>query len=427
MKTKLEIAQNWLPRYTGMQLDDFGDYMLLTNFGSYVKKFAEQFNCDISGEGRTMQASTNSAGLSLINFGMGSANAATIMDLLIARNPKGILFLGKCGGLKKSTELGNFILPTAAIRGEGTSNDYMPPEVPALPSFKLHKFVSDKVLQHNLEYRTGVVYTSNRRVWEWDENFKNYLQTLGAIGIDMETATIFIVGYANQIARGAFLLVSDLPMHPDGVKTEESDEIVTQNFVDLHLKIGIEAMTDIDAKGERIKHFTFWFIYNYNLTGIIFETILYANCNKNIIYGDVVKKIVMIQIVLALLLINSVIAQNQLKENEVKSQLTKIFDLSKDQNYSGVAALFLYNKDNVIRAFNYANKSDAKVVKRMAKKIKAYIDLSDSYEYESITYGKIKNLPSADLKVSYRSGDQKLSISFLFVEHSGNVLLTNFK
>ena len=257
MKTKLEIAKNWLPRYTGMNIDEFGDYLLLTNFGNYVTKFAEQFNCDIKGEDRTMQATTNSAGLSIINFGMGSANAATIMDLLIARQPKAILFLGKCGGLKKSTELGNFILPTAAIRGEGTSNDYMPPEVPALPSFKLHKFVSDKVIQHNLEYRTGVVYTSNRRVWEWDNKFKSYLEKLGTIGIDMETATIFIAGYANQIARGAFLLVSDLPMVPEGVKTEESDQLITKNFVDLHLQIGIEAMTEIEAKGERIKHFTF--------------------------------------------------------------------------------------------------------------------------------------------------------------------------
>lgn len=257
MKTKLDIAKNWLPRYTGMKIDDFGDYLLLTNFENYVTKFSEQFNCDITGEGRAMQAATNSAGLSIVNYGMGSANAATIMDLLIARAPKGILFLGKCGGLKKSTDLGNFILPTAAIRGEGTSNDYMPPEVPALPSFKLHKFVSDKVVQHNLEYRTGVVYTTNRRLWEWDDKFKNYLQSLGAIGIDMETATIFIAGYANQIARGAFLLVSDLPMVPEGVKTEESDRMVTDNFVDLHLQIGIEAMTDIDSKGETIKHFTF--------------------------------------------------------------------------------------------------------------------------------------------------------------------------
>ncbi|MFA7228427.1 MAG: AMP nucleosidase [Melioribacteraceae bacterium] len=257
MKTKLEIAQNWLPRYTGTNIDDFGDYLLLTNFQNYVTKFAEKFNCDIQGVGRPMQSATNSAGLSIINFGIGSANAATVMDLLLAREPKGVLFLGKCGGLKTSTEIGHFILPIAAIRGEGTSNDYLPAEVPALPSFKLHKFVSDKIISKNVEYRTGVIYTTNRRLWEWDENFKEYLRKLGAIGIDMETATIFIVGYANQIARGALLLVSDLPMFPEGIKTEESDKTVTQNFVDLHLNIGIEAMTEIGSKGEAIKHFTF--------------------------------------------------------------------------------------------------------------------------------------------------------------------------
>ncbi|KAB2840153.1 MAG: AMP nucleosidase, partial [Melioribacteraceae bacterium] len=162
MKTKLDIAKNWLPRYTGTQIDEFGDYLLLTNFQNYVTKFAEKFNCEIKGLDRTMQTATNSAGLTIVNFGMGSANAATIMDLLTARHPKGVLFLGKCGGLKRSTELGHFILPTAAIRGEGTGNDYFPPEVPALPSFKVHKFVSDKILKHGLEYRTGVVYTTNR-------------------------------------------------------------------------------------------------------------------------------------------------------------------------------------------------------------------------------------------------------------------------
>ncbi len=257
MKTKLEIAKNWLPRYTGSQIDEFGDYMLLTNFQNYVVKFAERFGCEIKGEGRPMKTATNSSGLSIINFGIGSANAATIMDLLSARNPKGVLFLGKCGGLKGSTEIGHFILPTAAIRGDGTSNDYFPPEVPALPSFKLHKFVSEKIIEKELEYRTGVIYTTNRRLWEWDDDFKKYLNKIGAIGIDMETATMFIVGYANQIARGALLLVSDLPMIPEGVKTEESDQKVTQNFVDLHLQIGIEAMTEIGHKGEQIKHFTY--------------------------------------------------------------------------------------------------------------------------------------------------------------------------
>lgn len=257
MKTKLEIAKNWLPRYTGTQIDEFGDYMLLTNFHNYVERFAERFDCEIKGIGKPMQTATNSSGLSIINFGIGSANAATIMDLLVARAPKGVLFLGKCGGLKHSTEIGHFILPIAAIRGEGTSDDYKPKEVPALPSFKLHKFVSDKIVQRGLEYRTGVVYTTNRRVWEWDEEFKAYLRRLSTIAIDMETATLFIVGLVNEIPRGALLLVSDVPMIPEGIKTEESDLLVTQKYSDLHLEIGIEAMTEIGVKGEPIKHFTY--------------------------------------------------------------------------------------------------------------------------------------------------------------------------
>ncbi len=257
MKTKLDIAKNWLPRYTGTNIDDFGDYLLLTNFQNYVDKFAERFGCNVKGIGRAMQTATNTNGLSIINFGMGSANAATIMDLLVARAPKGVLFLGKCGGLKRSTEIGHFILPTAAIRGEGTSDDYKPSEVPALPSFKLHKFVSDKIIEHGMEYRTGVVYTTNRRVWEWDEEFKKYLKKLSTIAIDMETATLFIVGLVNEIPRGALLLVSDIPMIPEGVKTEKSDKEVTEKYADLHLEIGIEAMTELGVKGEQIKHFTY--------------------------------------------------------------------------------------------------------------------------------------------------------------------------
>ena len=163
---RLEIAKNWLPRYTGMPIDEFGDYILLTNFHDYLESFANRFDCEIRGLGRPMQAATNAAGLSIINFGIGSANAATIMDLLIARRPKGVLFLGKCGGLKATTEIGHFILPIAAIRGEGTSADYFPPDVPALPSFKLHKFVSDRIVERDLDYRTGVIYTTNRRLWD---------------------------------------------------------------------------------------------------------------------------------------------------------------------------------------------------------------------------------------------------------------------
>ena len=257
MDTKLEIAKNWLPRYTGMPLEMFGDYILITNFKDYVIKFADRFNCDVYGEGRAMQASTNSDGLTIINYGIVSPNAATIMDLLVAAKPKGVLFLGKCGGLKNSSEIGNFILPIGAIRGDGTSNDYFPPEVPALPSFKLHKFVSDIIIEKESDYRTGVIFTTNRRVWEHDKRFLKRLKKTTAIGVDMETATVFSVGHFNEIARGALLLVSDVPLTPEGVKTETSDKEVTQKWVDLHLEIGIKAMTDIGKSGEEIKHFKY--------------------------------------------------------------------------------------------------------------------------------------------------------------------------
>lgn len=257
MVTKLDLARDWLPRYTGMPLKKFGDYVLLTNFRSYVSKFAKKFGCESYGEDRPMQAATNEDGLTIVNFGIGSPNAATVMDLLTAYHPEAVLFLGKCGGLKTSTEIGNFILPIGAIRGEGTSDDYLPKLVPALPSFKLHKFVSDKLVERKLDYRTGVIYTTNRRVWEHDEHFKARLVEYTPIAIDMEVATLFIVGHKNEIARGALLLVSDLPMSEHGIKTQVSDAEVDSKWSDVHLEIGIESLTEIGEKGEKIKHFRY--------------------------------------------------------------------------------------------------------------------------------------------------------------------------
>lgn len=257
MVQKLDITKDWLPRYTGMPLDKFGDYVLLTNFRTYVTKFANRFNCKVYGEDRPMQAASNDKGLTIINFGIGSPNAATIMDLLTSYHPEVVLFLGKCGGLKDSTVIGNFILPIGAIRGEGTSDDYLPSQVPALPSFKLHKFVSQKLVDRNLDYRTGVVYTTNRRVWEHDDDFKRRLIQFTPIAIDMEVATLFIVGHKNEISRGALLLVSDMPLSDQGIKTQASDAQVDSKWSDVHLEIGIESLTDIGDKGEKIKHFQY--------------------------------------------------------------------------------------------------------------------------------------------------------------------------
>lgn len=253
MKTKADIVNNWLPRYTGLALDQFGEYILLTNFDNYVKMFAEWNNVPIVGQDKAMRCAT-AQGITIINFGMGSPNAATIMDCLSAIKPKACVFLGKCGGLKAKNEIGDMILPIAAIRGEGTSNDYFPPEVPSLPSFALQKAISTTIRDYNQDYWTGTCYTTNRRVWEWDEDFKNYLRKIRAQAIDMETATIFTTAFYNKIPTGALLLVSDSPMTPDGVKTEASDKVVTKSYVDLHLKIGIDSLKQLINNGMTVKH-----------------------------------------------------------------------------------------------------------------------------------------------------------------------------
>ena len=255
MKHKSEIVRDWLPRYTGMRLEDFGQYVLLVNFTNYVELFAERFGVPVVGRDKPMMSAT-AEDITILSFGMGSAMAATSMDLLSAIAPKAVLFLGKCGGLKKS-KVGDFILPIAAIRGEGTSNEYLPPEVPALPSFRLQRAVSATIVKYDRDYFTGTVYTTNRRVWEHDDRFREYLRSIRAEAIDMETATIFLVGFANGIPKGALLLVSDNPMTPEGVKTGESDRLVTDRFVGQHLEIGIDALRELRDRGESVKHLRF--------------------------------------------------------------------------------------------------------------------------------------------------------------------------
>jgi len=256
MRTKREIVENWLPRYTGRALEDFGKHILLTNFQNYVQLFSQIHNVPIVGENRIMpNASAN--GITIINFGVGSPNAATIMDLLTAIKPKAVLFLGKCGGLKKKNNVGDLILPIAAIRSEGTSNDYLPPEVPALPAFNLQRAVSTTISEFNRDYYTGTVFTTNKRVWEYDDRFKKYLQKTRAMAIDMETATIFSVGFYNSIPSGALLLVSDQPMISTGVKTEQSDKAVTEQYVQDHIEIGVEALRHIKENGQTVKHLKF--------------------------------------------------------------------------------------------------------------------------------------------------------------------------
>lgn len=258
-----KMVRDCLPRYTGMPLEKFRKHILLTNFQHYVDVFARRFGVEIHGaatptaSARPMQAAS-SDDITIINLGIGSPAAALVMDLLSAVAPDAALFLGKTGGVKHDMRLGDLILPTSAIRYDGTSEYYFPSQVPAQPAFALQKAVSGVLERHNQRSWTGPVFTTNVRIWEWNELFKDYLRGVRALAVDMETATLFSTGFYNKVPTGALLLVSDLPMTPEGVKTEASDREVTKNFVDDHLDMGLESLRVIIDSHQSVRHLRTW-------------------------------------------------------------------------------------------------------------------------------------------------------------------------
>lgn len=253
---KWRIAREFLERYTGTAPEDFHKQIILTNFHHYAERFEA-----MAGDAETTRGSAMSAvhsaslGVSIIDFSIGSPVAALIIEVLATADPKATLFLGICGGLHRSLVVGDFVLPTAAIRDEGASKHFMPPQVPALPTFKIQKFVSQMIVEDGFDYRTGVVHTTDYRFWEFNEAFRRQLYDERALAIDMESATLFSVGFASKVPIGALLLVSDLPLRKDGMKTKESSQRVFRKYTDLHIEIGVKAMSEIAERGEHIRHY----------------------------------------------------------------------------------------------------------------------------------------------------------------------------
>jgi len=252
---KYKIARDILERYTGSSIEQFRKQIILTNFAHYLERFNAQCG-DERSEGSAMAVvHSKKADVTIIDFSIGSPNAALIIEILAVLDPKAVLFLGMCGGLHRSLKVGDFILPTAAIRDEGASRHFMPAQVPALPTFKIQKFVSQIIIEKELDYRTGVVHTTDYRFWEFDQKFKAQLYEERALAIEMESATLFIAGFACKVPIGALLLVSDLPLKRNGIKTKKSAKAVFSQFTDLHLEIGIKSMSEIAERGEHIRHY----------------------------------------------------------------------------------------------------------------------------------------------------------------------------
>jgi AMP nucleosidase len=256
-KAKRAIAADMLERYTGHNIEDFQQQILLTNFRYYTQRFCGLLDDHVLTEGSAFKAaSSKKAHVTIIEFGIGSAMAALVMELVAVVEPKAVLFLGMCGAVHKSLKVGDFILPIGAIRAESVSQHFMPPQVPALPTFKVQKFASQLLVDHKLDYRTGMIHSTDLRFWEFDEDFKNRLYQERVIAVEMECAALFITAFASKVSVGAMLLVSDCPLKRNGIKTKSSANSVFKRYTDIHIELGIEIMSDIAAKGESIRQYS---------------------------------------------------------------------------------------------------------------------------------------------------------------------------
>lgn len=241
-----KIAHDTLERYSGSAIADYQPYVLLTNFSKYVRYFAESRGVQVI-EGSTFQvAHSPKEKISILDFKIGSPAAALVTDLLAFLPIRATLLLGMCGGLRRHYQIGEYFVPVASIRGEGTSDFYFPSEVPSLANFLVQKIVTNVFNEDNTPYHVGITHTTNKRFWEFDSEFANRLKATRPQAIEMECATLFIAGYSHKLPLGALLLISDLPLMREGIKTKKSSENVFSTYTGEHVEKGVKIMTSLD-------------------------------------------------------------------------------------------------------------------------------------------------------------------------------------
>lgn len=244
------IAIDCLERYSGSNVGLFQPFLLLTNFPKYVDEFAEARQVPVHEGSMFKTAHSESEGISILDFKIGSPAAALVIDICAHLPIKAALLLGMCGGLRQQYEVGNYFVPVAAIRGEGTSDFYFPEEVPAMANFMVQKVVTDVLEAERATYHIGITHSTNKRFWEFNPKFRQRLIETRPQAIEMECATLFMASYYNKLPVGALLLISDLPLEPDGVKTKRQSERVYLDYTTDHVEKGVRILQSLR---ERIK------------------------------------------------------------------------------------------------------------------------------------------------------------------------------
>lgn len=241
-----KIAIDTLERYSGSDIKDFQPYLLLTNFPRYVQQFASQRNLPIVEGSMFSVAHSPDEKISILDFKIGSPAAALVIDLCSFLPIRAALLLGMCGGLRKHFKVGDYFVPVAGIRAEGTSDFYFPQEVPAMANFLVQKCVTNVLEQEKSTYHIGITHTTNKRFWEFNKNFRHRLEVTRPQAIEMECATLFTASYYHKLPLGALLLISDLPLGEDGVKTKQSSAGVYENYMVNHVNAGVKILLELD-------------------------------------------------------------------------------------------------------------------------------------------------------------------------------------
>ena len=289
---RVDYSLQRLYHYTGTHPEHFQRFVLLTNYQRYIDHFVAYARqqveegdeylrfvepgdvvlpnprlCDDPPRGTPpthlpqMPAyhltRPDGRGVTMINIGVGPSNARTITDHVAVLRPHCWLMLGHCAGLRRSQQLGDYVLAHGYVREDGVLDQEVPLFVPVPPIAEVQVALQEAVvnvtgLKGNdvkMRMRTGTVATTANRNWElrYDELFERLNQSR-AIAVDMESATIATNGFRFRVPYGTLLCVSDKPLHGE-LKLRGMANRFYRERINQHLQIGLETIRLLREQG----------------------------------------------------------------------------------------------------------------------------------------------------------------------------------
>lgn len=217
---RMALSLERLMHYSGTPAESFQRHVLFTNYALHVEAFLERFP-DAEGPVRAgvqMPAwhhrTPEGDGVSLVNIGVGPSNAKTLTDHLAVLRPDTMMMIGHCGGLRNHQQLGDFVLATSYLRADHVLDDVLPTIVPVIPNHRLNSFLLHGLEQRETRFRVGVVYTTDNRNWEFNQDRAlTDIRAARCVAVDMESATVAANGFRYRIPNATLLCVSDKPLH----------------------------------------------------------------------------------------------------------------------------------------------------------------------------------------------------------------------